>query len=1271
MHPYPRFVRALLAALSFGCAARAELSTVFNDTFGSGSTVNNATPIPAVPTLQATAYQQITAKALPSGTPSIAANQLRFGLPSTTSAVNMIEALFTKYPITLANTSESVEMTIVFSPVENLIGSPNSYLFVGLYDGGQVQPKPGGLTASTAGSAGNAQNWNGYVSRIASGTTAHSVNTRPAQGAATANNQDVVYSYSNGAQVGTTATSTLSALAAGSTYTTVLTITKTGAAALDIRTRLWDNANSTVMLLDRTVSSTSIPTGTFDAMAFGFRYNGTATGTTQRVDVRNITVTTTAATTIKPVITTDPFSQTKSVGESVTLTVVASGGGASPLTYQWYKGTTPIDGATADTYSIPSVTLDDAGDYKVVVNNAYADPTTSAVATLTVTVGAVAPSVLDHPDNATILVGGSATFTAQASGTAPLSYQWQFSSDAGAHYSDIPAATGTSYALSNAQLADAGLYRLAVTNSLGTAYSNPATLTVNQVPSVTQPPVGATLAVGDPLNLSVTVLGTPAPTYQWKRNGAAIPGATASTYSVGSVTGADTGNYTVTITNSVGTATSSIASVAVLSSSLAPVALSPNVSGATRNPDARLSMTFNAPVTAGVSGFLRIYDASNDTVVDSIDFVAATALRDTLRSGSTVSTLLLPVQNKTIGGVTNFNYYPLTISGGTVTIYPRNGVLAYGKSYYVKIDAGAFVDSSGLAFAGIADTTTWAFTTKASGPSASATTVTVAADGSGDFDTVQGAIDWVPAANAAPLTIWIKNGTYYEQIVFTNKNYLNLVGQDRTLTTIVYPNNNNFNNVSGFYHRSTFIGSGVHDINVVNLTFRNSTPQGGSQAESFILSGSAVFTARNLVTKCNFYSYQDTVQFSRQCYISDSYIEGDTDFMWGGGPCFFSNCDIKMLRTGAYYSQVRNDSGNHGFIYSNCRFTAGAGFTGNFLGRIDPRPGGFPYSEVVLLNCSIGDATNNTPLSTTVGVSNSDYKAGWWLLNSTTDATTYTANIHNWDYNTVDGTGAPLTFANRPAFTVMPTDATTLGHYADPFWVLNSTFAGVVTGSWTPSLAPILLTQPQGATLDPGQTLTLQVTTIAIPAATYQWYKGVTPIDSATSATYTVASVTAADAGDYSVVVTNTGGSVTSATVAVTVTPPALSPVESWRQSHFGTTANTGSAADSADPDGDGVSNLLEYATGRDPNAADATSLATLDKTGDGLVLTYTFTRIADPDLVYAVQGTDDLSGTPVWTTVASSTGAANVAGPVTVTDTQPISASPRRFLRLQVSHAP
>ena len=1174
-------------AIAFGLllttASLTHAVTVFNDTFANGSTVGGASnPVAAG---NATSYDVASSRTSP--TNAIVANALRMGFGATTSGFIEAQTRFTNFPVALATVGNQISLTATFTATTNIISgtaTAGSYLCIGLYNSGSPSVNPltnlasAGLsgTAGSANANGGVKLWQGFMSRIAPSALGNSnLFTRPQQtGVLTSSeNQDLIGSnwgggaYKNPAGVNLNQTATGPAFTSGATYTLDYKIALTAATTVTITSRIFAGTGTGgTLLFTQTTPATAANflTSTFDGLAIGYRYSS-ATSAASQIDISSVTVVTDALTTILPVISTQPpVTQTSNVADNVSLAVVADGGGATALTYQWFKDNVVISGAQSATLNFPSAALTDSGAYKVTVTNA-AGTVTSTTTTLTITGGAIAPAIQTHPASASILVGGANTFSVTAIGTATLTYQWQKSTDGGTNFTDIPGATGTSHAITGAILTDAGHFRCVVTNAQGFATSTAAILTVNQAPAITTQPVAATLAVGAPLTLSVTATGTPAPTFQWKKNGVNLSGATSSSYAVGSVSGADTANYTVAVSNSVSTVTSTMTAVVVLSPTLAPTALTPASAATGRNPDTRLAITFNTAVTPGVSGFLRIHDASTHAVVDTIDLATATTLRDSLRATSTLSTLNLPVQNKSIGGTTNFNYYPLTVSGTTVTVYPRDGVLAYNKSYYVKIDAGAFVTSGGESFAGISDTSTWTFSTKAAGPLVGATAVSVAADSTGDFDTVQGAIDWVPTTNAAPLTITIKNGSYFEQIAFINKNFLTFVGQDRTQTTIVYPNNNNFNNVSGgIYHRATFIGSGVHDINVENLKFYNSTPQGGSQAEAFIFAGSANFTARNLITKCSFYSFQDTLQLNKQCYISDSYIEGDVDFMWGSGPCFFSNCDIKMLRTGGYFAQVRNTSATHGFVYANCRFTAGAGFSGNYLNRIDPRSTGFPNSEVVLMNSKIGDATNNAFLNTTVGVNSSDYKAGWWLLNGTTSPTTETASIRNWDYNTVDGTDSPLTFAARPAFTVMPTDPTTLANYSDPVWVLNTTWAGVSSGSWTPTILPTFLTQPQGQSVAVGSAVTLSVDVAAVPAATYQWFLNDVAIGGATASSHSLPTVSGTDWGTYKVVATTTGGSATSSLVTLTPTgPPTSNPT--------------------ADGDGDGFSNLMEYGFGTDP----------------------------------------------------------------------------------------
>jgi hypothetical protein len=171
-----------------------------------------------------------------------------------------------------------------------------------------------------------------------------------------------------------------------------------------------------------------------------------------------------------PSITSQPASQTVTAGSSATFTVTASG--TAPLSYQWRFNGSNISGATSASYTVSNAQSANAGNYSVVVSNS-AGSVTSNNATLTVSTTATAPSITTQPASQTVTAGASATFSVVASGTGPLSYQWRFNG------TNISGATSASYTLSNAQTANAGNYSVVVSNSVGTATSNNATLTVN------------------------------------------------------------------------------------------------------------------------------------------------------------------------------------------------------------------------------------------------------------------------------------------------------------------------------------------------------------------------------------------------------------------------------------------------------------------------------------------------------------------------------------------------------------------------------------------------------------------------------------------------------------------------------------------------------------------------------------------------------------------------------------------------------------------------
>ena len=171
-----------------------------------------------------------------------------------------------------------------------------------------------------------------------------------------------------------------------------------------------------------------------------------------------------------------------------------------------------------------------------------------------------APAITTQPVSQTVTTGSSATFSVVASGTAPLTYQWKLGG------TNISGATSASYTIASAQSANAGSYTVTVTNSAGSATSNAATLTVNATataPSITTQPTSRTVTAGSSTTFSVVASGTAPLTYQWKLGGTNISGATSSSYTIASAQTANAGNYTVTVSNSVGSVTSSTATLTV------------------------------------------------------------------------------------------------------------------------------------------------------------------------------------------------------------------------------------------------------------------------------------------------------------------------------------------------------------------------------------------------------------------------------------------------------------------------------------------------------------------------------------------------------------------------------------------------------------------------------------------------------------------------------------------------------------------------------------
>ena len=174
---------------------------------------------------------------------------------------------------------------------------------------------------------------------------------------------------------------------------------------------------------------------------------------------------------VGPSITTQPANLTVTAPAAAGFSVVAAG--SAPLTYQWYRGAALIPGATSSTYTLnPTAGGDNGATFSVAVTNSVGT-ITSATATLTVNVPATGPSITTQPANLTVTAPAQATFSVVATGTAPLSYQWQRNG------SPIGGATGPSYTLNPTALGDNGAtFDVVVTNSMSSVTSTAATLTV-------------------------------------------------------------------------------------------------------------------------------------------------------------------------------------------------------------------------------------------------------------------------------------------------------------------------------------------------------------------------------------------------------------------------------------------------------------------------------------------------------------------------------------------------------------------------------------------------------------------------------------------------------------------------------------------------------------------------------------------------------------------------------------------------------------------------
>jgi len=334
-----------------------------------------------------------------------------------------------------------------------------------------------------------------------------------------------------------------------------------------------------------------------------------------------ITETATLTVQIVPRVSEQPEGTTVQEGQSATFEATASGFPTPSV--QWELSTnsgatwTKIAKATSNVYTIASAKTSENGDeYRATFENSAGHATSNA-ATLAVE---LAPKITTQPVSRTVEVGASATFEALAAGTPTPTVQWEESTDGGHSWSDVAAATSDQLTISDAQRSETGdEYRATFENAAGHATSNAATLTVQDAPAVSKQPASTTVEPGQSATFETAGTGIPTPSVQWElstnegSSWSQVEGATSDRLTIASAALSESGDeYRAVFTSSVGTATSTPATLTVTTRDYSVIDWGSNVFGQLGNGNLENS---DVPVAPGGVKFVTAVAASqHDTM---------------------------------------------------------------------------------------------------------------------------------------------------------------------------------------------------------------------------------------------------------------------------------------------------------------------------------------------------------------------------------------------------------------------------------------------------------------------------------------------------------------------------------------------------------------------------------------------------------------------------------------------------------------------------------
>lgn len=679
------------------------------------------------------------------------------------------------------------------------------------------------------------------------------------------------------------------------------------------------------------------------------------------------------------------------------------------------------------------------------------------------------PAITAQPSAATVNVGGNATFSVTAIGTPTPGYQWRKNG------TDISGATNATLTLTNIQASDAATYSVYVSNTAGSVTSNGAALTVQTAPVITSQPSAATVAVGANATFTVAASGNPSPTYQWRKDGTNISGATSSNLTISNAQLSHAGIYSAVATNAAGSATSNNATLTVQPPPTAPgtptlTALSMTSIRVQWTDNSSDETGFKVERSAnGSTGWTLVTTtAANVTSYDDIGLTGSTTYYyriSATRSGAD-STVTSVTSAATLAETT-----PPTVASASATSATQVLVTFSEAVEAASANVAANYAIPGLTVIGAArqaNTATVALAVSSMTAGGYTITVTGVRDLVGNVIAGSNVASFTYASiPATGMMLWLKGDAGITQSAGKVSTWTDQAGNG-TISA----------NQATAASQPTFVSSGVNGRPVVRF-------DGSDDCLSF--SGVPV---NGLTGMTILMVSANSVSQSPTTHAQATAIYWDETASWG--TVYLSPYQTKVnFRFGT--TQTSNLP----------TYNRPSSVGGNFTITSVTHNG---TTEALHVNGSSA-LTPTGKLATISATSSNGYVGRGWSNSASNLLTTF----YNGDIAEVIVYNRALTDSER------------------------QTVESYLSAKY---FAPNISSQPASASVAPGGNATFSVTATGTPAPTYQWRKDGENISGATSANLTITNAQAGNAGNYTVLLTNTAGSLVSNPAVLTVQSP-------------------------------------------------------------------------------------------------------------------------------------